>query len=129
VGFYYSEPFDIPNLIDFIEKAEADRVKLKHYPRDYSYCELEIEGLPFSLIVTPDRLRLEFQKPGPPSSLIEGLKEASQVLLQGLNVFLLDARSISSKPITVPSTQKWPEHVTNSRHRPGGLRTGEFYRM
>lgn len=81
IEFEYSQAFDISDMIDRLEEAEDTKIDLD-YPKDNSYCQVDIEGLQFSIVVTPFKVRLEYKRPGSPKFLLDGLNQANQLMLR-----------------------------------------------
>lgn len=61
------------------------------YPCDTSQCYIAIEGMPFSVLVTPGIVRLQYESAGSPRELLKGLEDANRYLLSEHSIFLLPA--------------------------------------
>jgi hypothetical protein len=88
IDFQYSIPFPLEGMIDSLEENAGASVHLD-YPFDLSFCRVKIEGFLFEILISSERLRLEFDSPAPPQDLLEGLKEVSRFFLKYHEVQLL----------------------------------------
>jgi hypothetical protein len=77
--FDFNKAVNIEELIDRIEDLDSDKIELE-YPSDCSYCDIEIEGSPLKIRITPGNLTVQTQRPASPKLLVETFFEAQKQL-------------------------------------------------
>ena len=88
IEFEYSKPFNVTELIDSLEAVRDERIDL-YYPSNSSTCRIEIENLDFTILVSANRILLKFQRAGSPKLLLDGFKQAQQLMYKEHKVALL----------------------------------------
>lgn len=77
--FDFNKAVNIEELIDRIEDLDSDKIEIE-YPSDCSHCDIEIEGSPLKIRITPGNLTVQTQRPVSPKLLVETFFEAQKQL-------------------------------------------------
>jgi hypothetical protein len=77
--FEFKKGIGVEDLIDRIEELDLDNINVT-YPADGSYCEIEIDGSPLKIQVTPRSLTVHTQRAISPKLLVESFFDVQKKL-------------------------------------------------